>query len=227
MIVGRKQREKLSLVFEFFHAMLLFGIHLALLFSTIFDYCFAQSSLPECSVQLKRFTRRSGKSLWFFARVSLSKWKLKLFSLSEWNGTFFIFVYSDKPSNLNGDSETLTREPPPKTSLVSNCGVFLHELSPEILVQICQYLTVPESVRGIGLVCKRFHSVIQCSGEIWKTLQTDVEFSMESFQSTIVKHAKHFQHLGLRCSQKRVHYNNLDLYIENTLGLYIIILVSI
>ena len=59
-------------------------------------------------------------------------------------------------------------------------GVFLHELPSEILVQICQYLTVQECVRGIGLVCKRFHSVIQCSCEIWKTLQTDVEFSTES-----------------------------------------------
>ena len=38
MIVGRKEREKLSLTFEFFPAILLFGIHLALLFSAIFDY---------------------------------------------------------------------------------------------------------------------------------------------------------------------------------------------
>lgn len=95
----------------------------------------------------------------------------------------------------------------------------MNELPSDILVQICQDLTVQECVRGIGLVCKRFHSVIQCSGEIWKTLQTDVEFSTDSFQSTIVKQAKHFRHLGLRCSQKRVHNNNLDLYIENTLGL--------
>ena len=74
-------------------------------------------------------------------------------------------------------------------------------------------------MRGLGIVCKRFHSVIQCSGEIWKTLLKDVKFSTESFQSTIVKHAKHFRHLGLRCSQRLVHYNNMDLYIESTLGL--------
>ena len=42
MIVGRKEREKLSLTFEFFPAILLFGIHLALLFSAIFDYCFPE-----------------------------------------------------------------------------------------------------------------------------------------------------------------------------------------
>ena len=42
MIIGRMQREKSSLVFEFFPAILLFEIHLALPFSAIFDYCFAQ-----------------------------------------------------------------------------------------------------------------------------------------------------------------------------------------
>ena len=42
MIVGRKQLEKLSLVFEFFPVILLLGIHLALLFFSTFDYCFAQ-----------------------------------------------------------------------------------------------------------------------------------------------------------------------------------------
>ena len=42
MIVSRKQREILSLVFAFFPAILLFGIHLALLVSAIFDYCFAR-----------------------------------------------------------------------------------------------------------------------------------------------------------------------------------------
>ena len=95
----------------------------------------------------------------------------------------------------------------------------MKELPSEILVQICQYLTLQECVRGIGLVCKRFHSIIQCSGEIWKTMQTDVEFSTESFQLTIMKHAKQFRNLGLRCSQKLVRYNNPDLYIENTLAL--------
>ena len=95
----------------------------------------------------------------------------------------------------------------------------MKELPSEILVQICQYLTIQECVRGIGLVCKRFHSIIQCSGEIWKTMQTDVEFSTESFQLTIMKHAKQFRNLGLRCSQKLVRYNNPDLYIENTLAL--------
>lgn len=49
-------------------------------------------------------------------------------------------------------------------------------------------------------------------------MQTDVELSTESFQLTMMKHAKQFRDLRLRCSQKLVRYNNPDLYIENTLA---------
>lgn len=50
-------------------------------------------------------------------------------------------------------------------------------------------------------------------------METDVEFSTESFQLIIGKHVKHFRNLGLRCSQKLVRYNTPDMYIENTLEL--------
>ena len=88
MIVGQKQREKLSLVFEFSLPYYFLAFILLYCFPPFLITVLHSSSLSECMQRsVKRFSRRRGKSLWFFARVSLSKWKLKLFSLSEWNGT--------------------------------------------------------------------------------------------------------------------------------------------
>lgn len=97
-------------------------------------------------------------------------------------------------------------------------GACLTDLPPELLEQIFRHLTVQDCLMGIGRVCRRFRSLVQCSGDIWKTLETDAELSVDAFQFVIVKHAKHFQKLALRFSQKQVRYKSPDMYIETILA---------
>ena len=96
-------------------------------------------------------------------------------------------------------------------------GAGLKDLPSEILVQIFQYLTIQDCLRGVGRVCRRFQGLIEYTGEVWRTLETDVELSTEAFQS-IMRHAKLIRKLGLRFSQKRLRYASPDLYIESYLA---------
>lgn len=54
-------------------------------------------------------------------------------------------------------------------------GAGLKDLPSEILVQIFQYLTIQDCLRGVGRVCRRFQGLIEYTGEVWRTLETDVE----------------------------------------------------
>ena len=54
-------------------------------------------------------------------------------------------------------------------------GAGLKDLPSEILVQIFQYLTIQDCLRGVGCVCPRFQGLIEYTGEVWRTLETDVE----------------------------------------------------
>ena len=89
----------------------------------------------------------------------------------------------------------------------------MKDLPSEILVQIFQYLTIQDCLRGVGRVCRRFQGLIEYTGEVWRTLETDVELSTEAFQS-IMRHAKLIRKLGLRFSQKRLRYASPDMYID-------------
>ena len=93
----------------------------------------------------------------------------------------------------------------------------MKDLPSEILVQIFQYLTIQDCLRGVGRVCRRFQGLIEYTGEVWRTLETDVELSTEAFQS-IMRHAKLIRKLGLRFSQKRLRYASPDMYIESYLA---------
>lgn len=96
-------------------------------------------------------------------------------------------------------------------------GAGWKDLPSEILVQIFQYLTIQDCLRGVGRVCRRFQGLIEYTGEVWRTLETDVELSTEVFQS-IMRHAKLIRKLGLRFSQKRLRYASPDMYIESYLA---------
>lgn len=64
----------------------------------------------------------------------------------------------------------------------------------------------------IACVCKRFKDVIDSTGEIWRTFNTDDELTVHKF-------ASHLNHVSLRFSQKCVRYNSPDLYIESALAM--------
>ena len=70
---------------------------------------------------------------------------------------------------------------------------------------------------GIGLVCRRFYLITVTYPELWSTLESSVEFSVESFK-LIMTHAHHFKVLALKYSQKAVSYNSSEGFIEGCLS---------
>lgn len=86
----------------------------------------------------------------------------------------------------------------------------------EILIQIFEHLTVQECLLGVGRTCHRFRSIIMSSKKIWHCLTTTAEFTTEAFE-VIVAHAMFFESLSLIYSQRLLHLNNPDNYIENRL----------
>ena len=71
----------------------------------------------------------------------------------------------------------------------------------------------------VARVRRRFYKIVNDSGALWRSLKTDAEFDVDSFELVIVNHAKHFRDLALQFSQKRVRYNSPAMHIENSLAL--------
>ena len=70
---------------------------------------------------------------------------------------------------------------------------------------------------GISLVCRRFYLITVTYPELWSTLESSVEFSVESFK-LIMTHARDFKVLALKYSQKVVSYNSSEGFIEGCLS---------
>ena len=51
-----------------------------------------------------------------------------------------------------------------------------------------KYQTIQGNMLGIGLVCRRFYLITVTYPELWSTLESSVEFSVESFK-LIMTHA--------------------------------------
>ncbi|CAH3142614.1 unnamed protein product [Porites lobata] len=120
---------------------------------------------------------------------------------------------STSPASSTSPEEIL--EPPAKSPTITSAG--LKDLPSEILVQIFQYLTIQDCQRGVGRVCRRFQGLIEYTGEVWRTLETDVELSTKPFR-VLCATQKLIRKLGLRFSQKRLRYASPDMYIESYLA---------
>ena len=83
----------------------------------------------------------------------------------------------------------------------------MYDLSSDILEHIFQFFKVQDCLNIVARVCKRFYKIVNDSGALWRSLKTDAEFDVDSFELVIVNHAKHFRDLALQFYQKRVRYN--------------------
>ena len=81
-------------------------------------------------------------------------------------------------------------------------------------MKIFKWLDVQELLLGIGSVCHRFLSIVQNAKELWVRLETQAEFTQQTFHKAIVSHASFFKVLTMQHSQKIVTYNSRDNYIE-------------
>ena len=95
-------------------------------------------------------------------------------------------------------------------------GHCLYDLPSDILEHIFQFFKVQDCLNIVARVCRRFYKIVNDSGALWRSLKTDAEFDVDSFELVIVNHAKHFRDLALQFSQKRVRYNSPAMHIENT-----------
>ena len=95
---------------------------------------------------------------------------------------------------------------------------WLENLPTEILIKILKYQTIQGNMLGIGLVCRRFYLITLTYPELWSTLESSVEFSVESFK-LIMTHARDFKVLAWKYSQKAVRYNSSEGFIE--LGVFL------
>ena len=95
----------------------------------------------------------------------------------------------------------------------------MYDLPSDILEHIFQFFKVQDCLNIVARVCRRFYKIVNDSGALWRSLKTDAEFDVDSFELVIVNHAKHFRDLALQFSQKRVRYNSPAMHIENTLAL--------
>ena len=102
--------------------------------------------------------------------------------------------------------------------MVLNLGICLEDFAVEVLAYIFKFFSIQDRLK-IACVCKRFKDVIDSTGEIWRTFNTDDELTVHQFDFIIVKHASHLNHVSLRFSQKCVRYNSPDLYIESALAM--------
>ena len=102
--------------------------------------------------------------------------------------------------------------------MVLNLGICLEDFAVEVLAYIFKFCSIQDRLK-IACVCKRFKDVIDSTGEIWRTFNTDDELTVHQFDLIIVKHASHLNHVSLRFSQKCVRYNSPDLYIESALAM--------
>ncbi|CAH3137962.1 unnamed protein product [Porites lobata] len=107
----------------------------------------------------------------FFSKKTVSKLNYHVVTLSE----------NPSTSSASSSSPEEILEPPAKSPTITSAG--LKDLPSEILVQIFQYLTIQDCLRGVGRVCRRFQGLIEYTGEVWRTLETDVELSTEAFQN--------------------------------------------
>ena len=98
-------------------------------------------------------------------------------------------------------------------------GHCLYDLPSDILEHIFQFFKVQDCLNIVAHVCRRFYNIVNDSGALWRSLKTDAEFDVDSFELVIVNHAKHFCDLALLFSQKRVRYNSPSMHIENTIAL--------
>lgn len=102
----------------------------------------------------------------------------------------------------------------------SNLGVCLKDFAEEVLAHIFKFCSMQDRLK-IACVCKRFKDVIDSTGEIWRIFNTDDELTIHQFDLIIiiVKHTRHLTHVSVRFSQKCVHNNSPDLYIESALAM--------
>ena len=106
-------------------------------------------------------------------------------------------------------------------------GHCLYDLPSDILEHIFQFFKVQDCLNIEARVCRRFYKIVNDSGALWRSLKTDAEFDVDSFELVIVNHAKHFRDLALQFSQKRVRYNSPAMHIENTLALVAVVVVMV
>ena len=77
------------------------------------------------------------------------------------------------------------------------------------LLEILKWFTLEERMTQLAPVCRYFYNVVH-DFSLWRTVNSNAEFTLCSFNSLFMRHARDLQHLVFRYSQK-----SLTLYTDN------------
>ena len=86
----------------------------------------------------------------------------------------------------------------------------------EVLLEIVKWLSLEERMTHLAPVCRYFHAVMHDSS-LWRTVKTNAEFTLCSFNSLFTRHARDLRHLGFRYSQKSLTLHTDEFFIEKSL----------
>lgn len=86
----------------------------------------------------------------------------------------------------------------------------------EVLLEIVKWLSLEERMTHLAPVCRYFYTVIHDSS-LWRTVYTNAEFTLCSFNSLFTRHARDFRHLGFRYSQKSLTLHTDEFFIKRSL----------
>ena len=83
----------------------------------------------------------------------------------------------------------------------------------EVLLEIVKWLSLEERMTHLAPVCRHFHAVMHDSS-LWRTVKTNAEFTLCSFNSLFTRHARDLRHLGFRYSQKSLTLHTDEFFIQ-------------
>lgn len=83
----------------------------------------------------------------------------------------------------------------------------------EVLLEIVKWLSLEERMTHLAPVCRYFHAVMHDSS-LWRTVKTNAEFTLCSFNSLFTRHARDLRHLGFRYSQKSLTLHTDEFFIQ-------------
>ena len=86
----------------------------------------------------------------------------------------------------------------------------------EVLLEIVKWLSLEERMTHLAPVCRYFHAVMHDSS-LWRTVKTNAEFTLCSFNSLFTRHDRDLHHLGFRYSQKSLTLHTDEFFIEKSL----------
>ena len=86
----------------------------------------------------------------------------------------------------------------------------------QVLLEIVKWFTLEERMTQLAPVCRYFYNVLH-DFSLWRTVNSNAKFTLCSFNSLFMRHARDLRHLVFRYSQKSLTLYTDEFFIEKSL----------